>query len=109
MLRYPLPSNKSFFMSDHILGDPVKPSQAGPSGTGGPTWPGDIGPPPGDLDFNKEAGHFMEEICRKKVLEIIEDHGLHNQREDLFSWVDKFELQSKEDARKKGKGIEPGN
>ena len=76
-------------MLDHIPGDlgfkVVEPSLAGPSVTGGPTWPGDIGSPPNDRVFNKEAGHFMEEIlweasltldfmcARKKVLEIIED------------------------------------
>src|SRR5260370_4290549 len=111
LLRYPLPSNKSSSMSDEISGDPgfevVEPSQAGPSVIGGPTWPGDIGSPPNDRVFNKEAGHFMEEIlreasstldfmhARKKVLEIIEDRGLHNQREDLFQWGHQLKLQSK--------------
>ena len=112
-------------MSDDLPADPgfdmVEPSLAGPSETHGPIWPGDIGSPHLDHVFNKEAGHFMEDIlceasstqdfshARKKVLEIIEDHGLHDQREDLFQWVDQFEMQSKEVPGRKGKEREPGN
>src|SRR5260370_3282312 len=112
-------------MSDVLPDDPgfdvVEPSLAGPLETCGPVWLGGIGFLGIVHVFNKEAGHFMEEIlqeassmqdfscARKKVLEIIEDCGLHDQREDLFQWVDQFEVQSKEVLGGKGKEREPGN
>ena len=46
--------------------------------------------------------------ARKKVLEIVEDCGLHDEREDLFQWVDQFEAQSKEGLEEKERR-EPGN
>src|SRR5260370_37266355 len=112
-------------MSDVLPDDPgfdvVERSLAGPLETCGPVWVGGLGFLGIVHVFNKEAGHFMEEIVqeasslqdfscdRTKVLAIIEDCGLHDQREDLFQWVDQFEVKSKEVLGGKGTESEPGN
>ena len=45
----------------------------------------------------------------KKVLEVIEDCRLHNQREDLFQWVDQFKSKINEGPGGKGKEREAIN
>ena len=109
-------------MSDSGIIDPgykvVDANNAGPSVTSGPIWLGSA-----ELNplFDQEMGCRMEEIlsevtltqdfphARMKVLEMVEEHNICNQREDLFEWVDQFELQNKEMTKDKGKAKELGS